>query len=193
MNRQRDLIESYIPSNPKFVILGTMCALNAREINGVLPEGDFFYYNDNRNHFWKILQYILESQNEPIRMTVKDKKAFLKRHRIGIQNLVHEIETSTNDKLDPSDTVLFDCQKRGQIKFKELDDLSKKRLRKTHLFFTCRHKKGIQLLLEGFCAQNNLGQDLIERTHFLKTPTRCNPYKRSQEWLEEMSEFIELN
>ena len=41
MNRQRDLIESYIPANPKFVILGTMCALNAREINGTYPEGDF--------------------------------------------------------------------------------------------------------------------------------------------------------
>lgn len=57
MIMQRDEIDSFIPLKPKFIILGTMCALNARTINGRKPQDEFFYYNDNRNHFWKILQY----------------------------------------------------------------------------------------------------------------------------------------
>ena len=183
---QRDEIPSFIPAKPKFIILGTMCAINARTINGVKPEGDFFYYNDNRNHFWKILQYIMEPQNEPRRLSIPEKKLFLKKHNIGIQNLVSEIQIPNNQKLDPSDTVLFECQKKGRIHFKEVSKKNRKIIQSSKTYFTCRHKKGIQLLLEGFIAQNKMDVDLIDNTHYLKSPTRCNPFNRSQEWIEEM-------
>ncbi len=191
MNIQRDEVDSFIPDDPKFIILGTMVALNARTINGKKPEGDFFYYNDNRNHFWKILQHIWEPESEPIKMSISQKKDFLKKHRIGIQNLVYEIQTPRHHKLDPSDTVLFDCYRKNKIKYKKIPKSLHKKFEGSYFFFTCRHKKGIQELLEGFISHNKFSKDLIERTHFLKTPTRCNPYKRSQEWLSEMTDFCD--
>ena len=190
MISQRDEIPSYIPKKPKFIILGTMCALNARTINNVKPEGDFFYYNDNRNHFWKIMQYLFAPKLEPIRLSVKQKKSFLKEHEIGIQNLVGEIHTPNQEKLDPSDTVLFDCDKKGRLVLKKLTPAVKKQFEKSFFLFTCRHKKGIEQLLKGFIEYNGLSMDLLDRTHYLKTPTRCNPLKRSLEWREEMDKFF---
>lgn len=187
---QRDEIPSFIPKKPKMIFLGTMCAINARTINGKSPEMDFFYYNDNRNHFWKILQYLFEPNLEPKRLTIDQKKKFLLKHNIGIQNLVSEIQIPNHEKLDPSDTVLFDCLKKRRITFKTIPQQDLKVFQKTPLYFTCRYKKGIHQLLESFLLQNNLKHDLIEKTWYLKTPTRCNPYKRSQEWLEEMNQHI---
>jgi len=184
---QQDEIASYIPSNPKIIFLGTMCAINARTINNIRPEGDFFYYNDNRNHFWKILQYIFDPKLEPFRMSIPQKKAFLRKHNIGIQNLVSQIEVPNNSKLDPSDTVLFDCYKKNRILFKELSFKNKSIVSRSKLAFTCRSKKGIENLLLGFCEQNKLSQNLMEQVTFLKTPTRCNPFRRSEEWREELN------
>ena len=187
---QKDEIDSFIPKKTRFIILGTMCAINARTINGVKPTQEFFYYNDNRNHFWKILQYILEPDTEPRRLEIKEKKDLLKKHSIGIQNLVAQIEVPNTSKLDPSDTVLFDCYQKKRIKFKKIDKKIIPILNKTPLFFTCRYKKGIHQLLDGFIAQNKLSEKIIEQTHYLKSPTRCNPYRRSLEWEEEMNEFF---
>lgn len=186
MISQKDEIPSFIPKKPEFIILGTMCAINARTIDGKRPEGDFFYYNDNRNHFWKILQYIMEPTTVPVRMKINEKKYFLKKHKIGIQNLVSEIYIPNNAKLDPSDTVLFECQKKNRISFKKISEENRKIIQNSRTFFTCRHKKGIQLLLEGFLKANKMDLSLIENTHYLKSPTRCNPYERSQEWISEM-------
>lgn len=189
---QRDEIQSFIPPNPKFIILGTMCAINARTINDEKPNNEYFYYNDNRNHFWKILQYIFEPNNDPRRLSIDEKKNFLKKHKIGIQNLVYEIQVPNNSKLDPSDTVLFECYKKNKIKFKSLSTKTIRTINKMPLFFTCRYKKGIHLLLEGFIEQNKLKKELIEKTWYLKSPTRCNPYQRSLEWAKEMSTFVKI-
>jgi G:T/U-mismatch repair DNA glycosylase len=123
---QKDEIPSYIPDNPRLIILGTMCAINARTINGKRPVEDFFYYNDNRNHFWKILQYIFNPSGDPKRLSINEKKNFLKKHRVGIQNLVAEIQIPNNEKLDPSDTVLFECWRKKKIKYKTLSPMHKK-------------------------------------------------------------------
>ena len=187
---QRDEIPSFIPDNPRAIFLGTMCALNARTINGQKPNEDFFYYNDNRNHFWKILQYIYDPNNEPQRLNINEKKSFLTKHQIGIQNLVYEIQTPNNQKLDPSDTILFECFKKNRIVFKELMPNQVTKFTNTSLYFTCRYKKGIHQLLEGFLQHNRLNENIMDRTWYLKTPTRCNPFKRSQEWIQEMKEHI---
>lgn len=187
---QKDEIASYIPEKPRIIFLGTMCALNARTINGIKPPDDFFYYNDNRNHFWKILQYLFEFDKEPIKLSIIEKKKFLKQHNIGIQNLVSEIHTPKNSKLDPSDTVLFDCYKKNKITFKKLSLKNRKIVSKTPLVFTCRSKKGILELLEGFCETNLIDRNIINDIYFLKTPTRCNPFNRSQEWKTELKQIF---
>ena len=174
------------------IFLGTMCAINARSINGIEPSEEYFYYNDNRNHFWKILQYIFNPKQEPRRLSILEKKQFLEKHKIGITNLVSEIQTPNYAKLDPSDTVLFECLRKNKIQFKKLSRSDKNQINKTSLFFTCRYKKGIHLLLEGYLESNNLSKSLIEKTYYLKSPTRCNPFQRSQEWLSEIRSFNSL-
>lgn len=186
MITQKDEINSFIPDCPKMIFLGTMCAINARTIDGIRPQNDFFYYNDNRNHFWKILQYLMSPESDPKKLNIEEKKIFLSKHQIGIQNIVSEIQIPNKEKLDPSDSVLFECQNKKRIKFKSVEDHTKELLKGSKLYFTCRYKKGIQNLLEGFIAENSLSIELIKQTHFLKSPTRCNPLQRSKEWRLEM-------
>ncbi len=189
---QKDEIPSFLPDKPRLIFLGTMCAMNARTLNGKKPKEDFFYYNDNRNHFWKILQYIYEPSLEPVRLSIAEKKLFLLKHNIGIQNLVAEIKTPNHARLDPSDTVLFDCQKKNKIQFKKIKAKHKSLFNSSALFFPCRYKKGIAHLLEGFIETNSLNKDIVKNTWYLKTPTRCNPFQRSQEWISEMKEVYKI-
>lgn len=190
----KDEIPSFIPKGkPKLIILGTMCAINARTINGIKPKEDFFYYNNNRNHFWKVLQYLFEPKAEPIKMTIKEKKAFLNKHSIAIQNLVYEAKVPNKYIHDPSDTVLFEAFKKNNVKFKSLSKRDRSYFEKIPLFFTCRYKKGIKNLLEGFLRQNDLDLSLVDQTWYWPTPTRCNPYDRSQIWKKEMDDFLKID
>jgi preprotein translocase subunit SecB len=59
-------------------------------------------------------------------------------------------------------------------------------MNKTPLVFTCRAKKGIERLITGFFDQNNMNINKMDEVLFLKSPTRCNPYDRSLEWIKEL-------
>lgn len=187
--------KSFIPSNEvKFVILGTMVAINARKIDGTPPVEEVFYYNNPRNHFWRVLQYLLNPQLGPDekapRLSIDEKKAFLEAQGIAIVNLVKSVTVPNKDKFDPSDTVLFQAQKKGRVTFKQLTPKAKKILLEKPLFFTCRKKRGIDLLLEGFKETNRLGENFLENIWYWPTPTRCNPYQRSLLWRKEMQQFL---
>ena len=179
-----DHLKSFIPkSEVNFVILGTMVAINARAINGVKPEQPVFYYNNNRNHFWRVLQYLMEPAKEARKsLTIKEKKAFLEKHGIAICNLVQKVEVPNKYKLDPSDTVLFEAYQKNRIEFKQVSSRVKKIIQNKPLFFTCRKKKGIDNLLDGFCEQNGFDANLKEQIWYWPTPTRCNPQARAKLW-----------
>ena len=117
----QDNTPSFVPNKkPRFVILGTMVAICARSLNGQEPKEQTFYYHNNRNHFWRVMQHLLEPKQEVRRLTVPEKKAFLNRHRIMIQNLVHEIEVPNSEAHDPSDTILFKAFKKSRLSFKNI-------------------------------------------------------------------------
>ncbi len=179
-----DFIPSIAPSNTQFIILGTMGSINARTIDGIAPEQEYFYYNDSRNHFWKVLQYSLglEAQN----LSIKQKKALLRQHGIAMTNIVQKAYVSQRDKFDPSDTVLFKAYKDNKLEFKKISHAMKKQFKTKPIFFTSREKKPLKELLLGFLAYNQLDPALYKNIHFLKSPTRCNPYQRSLEWKEEI-------
>ncbi len=191
-----DPLKSFIPKGEvKFVILGTMVAINARIIDDEVPQGEFFYYNNNRNHFWRVLQYLvnpaLKSKEDLIKMNFKEKREFLNKNGIAIINLVKKVEVKNKDKHDPSDTVLFEAYKNNRIDFKLLPPKVKKILKTKPMFFTCRKKKGIDQLLDGFFKTNKLDENLKHNIWYWATPTRCNPYKRSILWREEMENFLQ--
>ena len=191
MIKHEDPLKSFIPTkNTKFIIFGTMVAINARIIDGIHPKEDFFYYNNNRNHFWRVLQYLmnpkLNKQDSPEKFTIEQKKEFLNKHGIAIINLVKEAIVSNKDKLDPSDTVLFDAYKKNNIRFKKINSKTKELIKTKPIFFTCRKKKGIDLLVDGFFQSNQLDPKIKNNIWYWPTPTRCNPYDRSTIWKNEM-------
>ena len=187
----QDNTQSFVPNKkPRFIIMGTMVAICARTLNDVEPAEETFYYHNNRNHFWRVMQNLLQP-NAPVvnSMTIKEKKAFLNKHRVMITNLVHEIVVPNSEAHDPSDTILFKAQKKGRVKFRSLDSKTKKILLDTPKFFTCRYKKGISDLMEGYLETNNLPLNMKENVWYLPTPTRCNPKARSLMWRDEMNAF----
>lgn len=193
-----DPLKSFIPKNEvKFIILGTMVAINGRIIDDSYPEDDFFYYNNNRNHFWRVMQYLMNSKltsKEDIKkFSIKEKKDFLNEHGIAIINLVKKVEVPNKYKYDPSDTVLFEAYKKNRVDFKMIPPRVKKIIQSKPMFFTCRKKKGIDQLVDGFFQKNQLNNELKNNIWYLPTPTRCNPYNRSILWREEMTSFKDFS
>lgn len=192
MIRHTDEILPFYPKNKpvNLIILGTMGSINARSIDEIKPEGDVFFYNNNRNHFWKVIQHLFENVEKPKIFEIPEKKRFLDRHGIAMTNIVDQALVPNKDRQDPSDTVLFHAQKKGLITYKKLKPQMRKLFLTTPLFFTCRRKKGIELLLQGFFELNNLPTDLIDHVWYWPTPTRCNPKARSELWRKEMDEHL---
>jgi hypothetical protein len=166
--------------------MGTMVAINARSIDGIKPTEKCFYYNNNRNHFWRVLQHLLEPKKHIEKFTIAQKKEFLNKHGVAIINLVEEVEVKKSQIHDPSDTVLFEAFKRNKIKFKKIPKAQKDLLKSCPIYFTCRSKPGIKNLLEAYREHNNLPHDFMDRIWFLATPTRCNPEARAKMWKMEM-------
>lgn len=198
MVKHEESVPTFMPKGKlNFIIMGTMVAINARIIDGVKPSEETFFYNNNRNHFWRVLQYLMnkELKNGEAKkgLTIKEKKDFLKKNKIGIINLVDSVVVPNKYRHDPSDTVLFEAYKKNRITYKTLDANTKKRLIKTSIFFTCREKTGIRNLLDGFIKHNELSEGLKQNIWFWATPTRCNPFRRSQDWRREMHQNFEFN
>ncbi len=186
----QDKTHSFIPDQPpRLIILGTMVAICARTLNGQAPEGATFYYHNNRNHFWRVMQHLFDPKDDVKKMSIADKKRFLNKHRIMIQNLVYEVSVPNSESNDPSDTILFKAYNKNRIKFKKLDPKAKKIIETTPKFFNCRYKKGISNLVDGFFEENKISSHIKDEICYLPTPTRCNPKARSLLWKNEMLEF----
>lgn len=198
MVKHEESVPTFMPKGKlNFIIMGTMVAINARIIDGVKPSEETFFYNNNRNHFWRVLQYLMNKElkngEAKISLTIEEKKDFLKKNKIGIINLVDSVVVPNKYRHDPSDTVLFEAYKKDRITYKTLDANTIKRLIKTPIFFTCREKTGIRNLLDGFIKHNKLPEDLKQNIWFWATPTRCNPFRRSLDWRREMHQNFEFN
>lgn len=187
MIKSKDEIATFIPDDePRFIILGTMGAINTRTINGVKPQ-DVFFYNNSRNHFWRVLQLVFEPLEIAKLSSVSEKKAFLNKYKIAMTNIVQEIEILEKDINNPSDDILFKAHRSGKLKFKSEPLIFRELMQSKPIFFTCREKKNIQLLVNGYCEENELKDFSNERVWFLPTPTRCNPESRSLIWRNEMA------
>lgn len=189
----KDPLKNFIPrAKPRIIMLGTMVTSSARSIDGSDP-GDVFYYHNNVNHFWRILNFVFEGDVPFQLKSIRQKKAFLEKHRISIFNLVKQIKTTRAEMKDSSDDLLFKCHKASRVEFKNLSAREKKILKTTPLYFTCRYKPGIKRLILSYLKTNELEEDLIDEINFLPSPTRCNPWERSRVWREEISSSSPLS
>lgn len=116
----KDEIETFIPKEKiRYVILGTMGSVIARNVNGRAPINPFFYHS-TRNHFWKILQLIFEPNQTPHSFSVEEKMDFLNQWGIAMSNIVLEISVNDEDQDNSSDQVLFNANRHGYLKFKPI-------------------------------------------------------------------------
>ena len=190
MTKHEDEIEIFIPKcETQIIILGTMGSINARTINGKKPT-DAFYYNNNKNQFWNVIQLLFDPKIAPKKLTIAEKKAYLEKWGIAMNNIVQEAEVDDSDALDPSDTVLFQAHKKGNLTFKNSPDEFRELLKVKPMFFTCRHKNGITDLLQGYFEFNQLDASFSNSIWFWPTPTRCNAKDRSLIWKKEMDKHL---
>ncbi|MBL7546134.1 MAG: hypothetical protein JNL11_20105 [Bdellovibrionaceae bacterium] len=182
----KDEIETFLPrKTPTLLILGTMAAMCARTQNGQRPK-EIFYYHNPINHFWRVLRFLFEPGNEKKLTTIEEKKEFLEKHAIAMANLVFEIQTSEENSQDPSDAILFKAYQDKNIKFKSASSALKKVIRTSPIFFTCRHKKGIDNLINGYLEHNGIELNMKNSIWYWPTPTRCSPKARAEVWRSEM-------
>jgi G:T/U-mismatch repair DNA glycosylase len=181
MMLSQDEIETFIPKVPRVLILGTMAAVCARTIDGKVPDGAF-YYHDSRNQFWKIVQFVFAPEGDPKKMRIDEKQEFLEKHGIAMANLVGRLHVERGKANSASDRILFEAHKNGSLEFKAASPALKNLFKTKPVFFTCSSNREITNLLHGYLEYNGLSLKLDETVCFLKTPTRCNPRKRSNEW-----------
>lgn len=167
----RDQIPFYLPQNPKFVVLGTMAAINARHIEGSQPPKElYFFYNNDKNRFWRYMWQIFEKKEKPTELNVQGKKIFCETWGLAMCNLVEEMHIYEKDARDRKDGIIFKANENGRVKTKTVSTEFKIALRTLPIFFTCYHKKELQDLLELFFSGNGLELDLVEKINYLHTP-----------------------
>ena len=70
-------LEPYYNTNSKVLILGSMPSAKSRELG--------FYYMHPQNRFWKTLAKVYD---QDLPSSIDDKKAFLKRHKIALWDVI---------------------------------------------------------------------------------------------------------
>lgn len=190
MITSKDNIPEFIPDRgTKLVILGSMASIEARDVGKKSRHQDAFYYHHKTNHFWRILQMVFEPHKEPKNFKTSDeKKVFLNKWQIAMANIISEINIQDSNSKDPSDQVIFEAYKKGEVKFKKVRPAFKQLIKDRPIFFTCSKNKYIISLLEAYFKDNKIKLDLEESIKFLMTSTRCNPLERSLGWKIRMAE-----
>lgn len=80
--------------NSKILVLGSFPSVKSREEN--------FYYGHPQNRFWKVLSAVY---NEPVPLSVEEKKRFLYKHGIALWDVIAscEIEGSADSSIRNAD------------------------------------------------------------------------------------------
>ena len=76
-----EIIPIFINDDSRVLILGSLPSVKSRE------EG--FYYAHPRNRFFKVLANVFK-ETEPL--TIEDRKAFLRRHKIALYDVIYECD-----------------------------------------------------------------------------------------------------
>ena len=114
--------EPFVSKNTKTLILGTFPGKDFTDPNKENDKEDW-YYGNKRNEFWELIEYALCCKENSLRK-IKEKKEVLKKHNIGITDIIKKAkrkEDNNSDKnlydIDPNDlNSLLD-------KYKDIDTI----------------------------------------------------------------------
>lgn len=84
---EKHTLEAYYNPDSEILILGSFPSVKSRELG--------FYYAHPQNRFWKVLSHVFK---ENIENNIKDKKEFLKKHKIALFDVIASCEiTGSSD------------------------------------------------------------------------------------------------
>lgn len=91
-------IPPFYDADSRVLILGSFPSVKSRESG--------FFYGHPQNRFWRVMSILLEDGNPPV--SVKEKAAFLKRHRIACWDSIHACDIigssdSSIKNIEPND------------------------------------------------------------------------------------------
>ena len=89
--------EAYFENDSKVLILGSMPSVKSREFG--------FYYMHPKNRFWSVISKVFA---EEFPKTIEDKKAFLKRNRLALWDVVKSCEIKGSSDSSISNVVVND-------------------------------------------------------------------------------------
>ena len=182
-----------MPKEPRFVLLGTMAAINARRIDG-LPEPEYpiFFYNNNANKFWRYMWELFEGTEKPKEISVDGKHAFCERHGMAICNVVAEMEIHKDDAECRLDDIIFEAEEKGLLTLKEVKADFKKCLKTLPTFFTRYSHTDDRLvpLLKRFYKENGVNESLVDEISFMHTPAMGSPKRALPVWRKAMKDLL---
>ncbi len=92
-------IPLFINDDSEILILGTLPSVKSRE--------DGFYYAHKGNRFFLVLSRIFK-EDEPL--SIRDRKEFLKRHKIALYDVIYECDIKDSDDSSIKNVVTIDLK-----------------------------------------------------------------------------------
>ena len=98
--------EPFVSKNTKTLILGTFPGKDFTDPNKENDKEDW-YYGNKRNEFWELIEYALGCKGNSLKkMTRDEKKEVLKKHNIGITDIVKKAIRTENNNSDENLEVM---------------------------------------------------------------------------------------
>lgn len=96
--------EPFVSKNTKTLILGTFPGKDFTDPNKENDKEDW-YYGNKCNEFWELIEYALDCKENSLRK-IKEKKEVLKKHNIGITDIVKKAKRKEDNNSDENLEVM---------------------------------------------------------------------------------------
>lgn len=114
--------EPFVSKNTKTLILGTFPGKDFTDPNKENDKEDW-YYGNKRNEFWELIEYALCCKENSLRK-IKEKKEVLKKHNIGITDIIKKAKRKADNNSDKNLEVMKTNDLNSLLdKYKDIDTI----------------------------------------------------------------------
>ena len=114
--------EPFVSKNTKTLILGTFPGKDFTDHNKENDKEDW-YYGNKCNEFWELIEYALDCKENSLRK-IKEKKEVLKKHNIGITDIVKKAKRKEDNNSDENLEVMETNDLNSLLdKYKDIDTI----------------------------------------------------------------------
>ena len=114
--------EPFVSKNTKTLILGTFPGKDFTDPNKENDKEDW-YYGNKRNEFWELIEYALCCKENSLRK-IKEKKEVLKKHNIGITDIIKKAKRKADNNSDKNLEVMETNDLNSLLdKYKDIDTI----------------------------------------------------------------------